>query len=649
MAMIVGMQYRPVLDLDFGRMKSLTAVVGPTPSFTRASTGTYFNSSGVLTTAAINGPRFDHVYNGVSWVSRGLLIEEARTNSCTYSSNQLNAAWTVYNATVTASSETDPAGGTSAFRVAETTTSDQRHIVYNIIPISASTLTYSVYAKAQERIWLQLISYDSPNSFISWFNLSTGVVGTNTAGNTSTITSVGNGWYRCSVTKTSASTQYIQIGTANGDNNGAYAGDPTKGLLIYGAQVETGAFPTSYIPTTSTQLTRSADVCQITGSDFSGFYNQSEGSFAVEFDRPMAGSIAGDSMIYIAAGSGAPSNIQNGAYIITSGNITAYGYISAHTYNFDHGSQLANTIYKIATGIRANDFASSLNGAAVLTDNSGTVGTNERLLIGYLDWTTGVRLNGHIARLRYYNTRLPNAILRFFSGGSGAFQPDNISGLQFWVDASDTTTLYTDSALTTLAINDNDVIGGWKDKSGNSRNALQNDGAKKPLLKLAIQNGRNVVRYDGVNDFSLISTISIVQPYHVFFVTKIRSTGDIFHANGQAQIRTGTAGSVSPLTGVTVYCGTALAGTNFFVNNTVLAGQFVANGTSSKIYKDGLLAVSGDPGTQGITSAMTLASYNDGSANLDCDFMEFLIYASELSATNRQLVEAYLKAKWGTP
>ena len=64
------------------------------------------------------------------------------------------------------------------------------------------------------------------------------------------------------------------------------------------------------------------------------------------------------------------------------------------------------------------------------------------------------------------------------------FDPLSISGLQFWVDADDSATLYTDFTLTTLAVSDGDVVGGWKDKSGNSRNALQTDGTKKPLLKL---------------------------------------------------------------------------------------------------------------------------------------------------------------------
>lgn len=119
-------------------------------------------------------------------------------------------------------------------------------------------------------------------------------------------------------------------------------------------------------------------------------------------------------MVYIAAGSGAPSSIQNGGYI-TSGNISAYGYESAFTYDFNHGTQLANTSYKIATGIKLNDFASSLNGAAVLTDNSGTVGANQRLMIGYLDWSGGNRLNGHIAKLIYYPARLTNAKLQQLS------------------------------------------------------------------------------------------------------------------------------------------------------------------------------------------------------------------------------------------
>jgi len=408
------------LDLNFASSLSLTSTSGITPLFSRASTGLYFDASGVLTTASINGPRFDHVYNGSSWVSKGLLIEEQRTNLCTYSSNQLNAAWVAFNSTIAASSETDPVGCTNAFRIAETTASNQRHLVYNTITPSASTFTYSVFAKAQERSWLQLIAYDDPNLYYTWFNLSTGVVGTNAAGNTATVTSIGNGWYRCSVTRTVSSTanQYFQAGPANSDNNTAYAGDPTKGLLVYGAQVEIGSFPTSYIPTTTAAVTRSADVCQITGTDFSGFWNASEGSFACEVNPLGGNTIANQGIVTANDGTfsnvlGQIRNLQNtngdyGAFCRASGTTTMSIVRAA-------GSTQVGVTFRAATGFKANNCADSLNGGAVITDSTVTLPTVNRLTIG--DFHTGANtiLNGHISRLRYYNTRLTNSKLQELS------------------------------------------------------------------------------------------------------------------------------------------------------------------------------------------------------------------------------------------
>ena len=402
----------PVLDLNFASLKSLVAATGPTPSFSRASTGTYFNSSGVLTSGAVNEARFDHVYDGTNWISKGLLIEEQRTNICTYSSNQLNAAWVPFNSTITASGETDPVGGTSAFRIAETTTSNQRHMAYNAITPSASTFTYSVFAKAQERNWLQLISFDDPNLYYTWFNLSTGVVGTNAAGNTATITAVGNGWYRCSVTRTVASTgaQYIQTGPANGDNNSAYAGDPTKGLLVYGAQVEIGSFPTSYIPTVASSVTRSADVCQITGSAFTNLWNASEGSLAVEYDQSQYA--AGSSNFPVAASSSGTAFVAITSYLFGGlPNTLLQVYNGTAQAEIPFAMVASGTSFKFSSAYKANDFAATQNGSAVGTDLSGSVPSVNQMSIGYFSGF-GQYINGHIARLRYYNTRLTNSQLQ---------------------------------------------------------------------------------------------------------------------------------------------------------------------------------------------------------------------------------------------
>ena len=226
------------------------------------------------------------------------------------------------------------------------------------------------------------------------------------------------------------------------------------------------------------------------------------------------------------------------------------------------------------------------------------------------------------------------------------WDPSLIPGLQLWVDASDAGTLYTDSTLTTLAVSDGDPIGGWKDKSGYNRNAFQTDGTRKPLLKTGLQNGRSIIRTDGVNDNLLISTISIPQPYQVFFVCKISSTGNVFHATGQAQVRTGNASFITPLTSVAAFSGAVLSATNFFSSGATLLGEYVANGASSKIYKNSVLSASGNAGTQGITSNFSIGAYNTPQDFISMDMCELIIYGSELSASDRKTVEVYLNSKW---
>lgn len=76
------------------------------------------------------------------------------------------------------------------------------------------------------------------------------------------------------------------------------------------------------------------------------------------------------------------------------------------------------------------------------------------------------------------------------------FTPAQITGLQLWFDANDATTLYQDAAMTTPATLDNDVVGAWKDKSGNNKHATQGTTANKPKLKLSTQNSLPAVLGD---------------------------------------------------------------------------------------------------------------------------------------------------------
>ena len=409
----------PQLDLNFASLLSLTPSVGPTPSYTRASTGTYFDASGVLTTAAINGPRFDHVYNGSSWVSKGLLIEEARTNSLIQSGDISNAAYTKSFLTAPVSAVLSPDNATYSNALTEDTTTNLHRFYRNTVATAGKIVTASVFLKADTARYAVICQSDNVD-FRSFCvaDLQTGTItnsgvvsaATGASYLGSTISDCGNGWYRVSLTGTNLNTDgnyYTQVGISNSSTSTGFPSYLGSGKILYafGIQLEfDSSFPTSYIPTTTAAVTRSADVCQITGGDFSGFYNQSEGSFAVEYDRVGVDNSKDSEAIQVTNSSGAHQYYIDGF----GGNEVANFYISPTTQaSLALGSVSASGIYvRTAIAYKINDFAASRNGAAVITDTSGTVPTVDRMGIGRDIAANNYTLNGHISRLRYYNTRL---------------------------------------------------------------------------------------------------------------------------------------------------------------------------------------------------------------------------------------------------
>jgi len=407
------------LDLRFALDKSLTAYRGPTPSFSRASTGTFFNSSGVLTSAAVNAPRFNHVYSGGSWVSRGLLVEEQRTNNFT-NSNDFSSGWSQANAATTSSATLSPDGTNTGIKLYPTaTTTDTR--IYR----SGALNCISVFAKAAEKSFVFMYDYNGTNA--CWFDLANGAIGTNSTGYPATIVNCGNGWYRISLHSPSANFSWFQIGVSDANGSKSSTASGTNGILIWGAQSETGSFPTSYIPTTSASTTRSADVCQITGTNFSGFYNANEGSVCFEGDS--YGSNASNDNYFLICSDG--STFNNAApFVFSSGSLNSLRHRvragAVDIFNITTSEQLArSTQIKLAQGYKSGDSVILANGSIIdsRTDSFSTSGIST-FYIGHAH--SGLaQLNGHIARLRYYNKRLPNATLQQLS------DPDPTLNLQF--------------------------------------------------------------------------------------------------------------------------------------------------------------------------------------------------------------------------
>ena len=177
------------------------------------------------------------------------LIEKVRTNNILHSNTFSNAVWDNIGSSET-SGQTGYDGTTNAWSLIEDG-STGNHLTRQFPTVYGLT-TLSVYAKAGSRNFVYLRGVQSSANVIGWFNLSTGTVGTVQTNGTGKIESVGNGWYRCSLTVANFQSPFeLYVGLSNADNVTNYAGNGTGNILIQNFQYETGDIATDYIATTT--------------------------------------------------------------------------------------------------------------------------------------------------------------------------------------------------------------------------------------------------------------------------------------------------------------------------------------------------------------------------------------------------------------
>jgi hypothetical protein len=253
----------PTLDYRFARDKREIETISLTDklTFTGGNQGTSVGSDGFVQQATTNVPRFNH--SPTTKESLGLLVEEARTNLATYSEQINDASWTKQDATVTANSAVSPDSTTTADLIYPSTTGSIRYVTKQI-GISSSITTMSFFVKASGFTRCYLVG--GATSLAAWFDLSAGTVGTVTANCSATIQSFANGWFRCSLTQPALTNPYISIGPCDANNSFVATASSTNGIFAWGAQLEAGSFPTTYIPTTSATVPRAGDVASINGT-----------------------------------------------------------------------------------------------------------------------------------------------------------------------------------------------------------------------------------------------------------------------------------------------------------------------------------------------------------------------------------------------
>lgn len=264
------------------QLEQRSTVTAYTPTTTQPIT----NYIPTLLTAPANVARFEH--NPVTGESLGLEVEEQRTNLLTYSEDFSDASWLKAEATVQSNVIVAADGTLTGDKLVESP-STAAHNLYKAVTTLAGVNSYSCYIKASGKNFVQLYLGGGTSAVSSAnFDLLTGTVGTIFGtGVTASITNVGNGTYRCTLNNitTGAGVTYVRvvlITSSTSTRLESYTGDGYSGIYIWGAQLEAGAFPTSYIKTVASQVTRAADSASMTGSNFSEWYAQGQGTLYVE-------------------------------------------------------------------------------------------------------------------------------------------------------------------------------------------------------------------------------------------------------------------------------------------------------------------------------------------------------------------------------
>lgn len=238
-------------------------------SLARSTTGTYFDSSGILQIGAINTPRFD--YDPTTLTANGLLIEPAATNLLTFSEQMDNAVWSKLRCSVSINATSAPNGTLTADKIVEDSSTNQLHPLFRSPTLnSATTYYYSFFVKAAGRNFVRLtLSSNITTNLVADLDLTTGNY-TATDVTRVSVLNCGNGWYRISGQFTTipvvVGTTLLFIYPCITYGTNIYTGDGVSGLYIWGMQLETSNTPTSYIPTTTTSVTRGADVLTIPSS-----------------------------------------------------------------------------------------------------------------------------------------------------------------------------------------------------------------------------------------------------------------------------------------------------------------------------------------------------------------------------------------------
>jgi hypothetical protein len=371
-------------------------------NFSRASKATVINKDGLIEEVGSGQPRIDFKDN----TKGALLLEPSRRNSITHSNDFSQSGWdnVAYPVTITSNSIISPDGSLNANLITPTSGSS-RHAIRNLSVSATSGATYTLSAFVKKGGSRYVVFGDAGDSLwrVVTADLNNGVI-TNEYNSSGTITAYKNGWYRitCVITRTNSGTIQFSLGASETSSNSGLPSFNNTSLSVYayGCQIEANSsYPTSYIPTSGSAVTRLADSCSQTVPD--GVIGQTEGVLYAEL-----GSIPSEAIddVFIELSDGTSNNrilfyADSNSYI--RNQIKASGSISS----LINTNVTVSSNMKIAITYKSNEAKVFINGVQYGgTDTSVVVpSVNKMNLENY----TGARSQTSTLKdVKLYNTVL---------------------------------------------------------------------------------------------------------------------------------------------------------------------------------------------------------------------------------------------------
>jgi hypothetical protein len=373
-------------------------------TFDRASTATVVNKDGLIETVGVDEPRIDFLNN----TNGHLLLEPSRTNKVTYSEDF--SQWTDYNASAVLSEET--IYGKKAYKIVEDSTLNYHGVfLSNLFGADGTNYIWSAYVKGAERRYVVLTARSgiSSNASALIFDTQEGewVLDASSQNEALFAENVGNGWWRIGIEgdPTSGAYDSYTIASAIGFSSyldANYQGDGTSGFYVAMAQVEAGSYATSYIPTSGSTATRSADSTSQTPPD--GVIGQTEGVVYMEFDYLNS---TGERRFLFQLGTGGDTIYAR----IESEQTLTSQILNLGSGFTTQGTAVPSGTNKIAIAYASNDGVIYLNGSQIAVTSSITIPSLSNIYVGNNSLSIQT-IAGIVKDFKLYNTRLSNSELQ---------------------------------------------------------------------------------------------------------------------------------------------------------------------------------------------------------------------------------------------